>query len=323
MDKEAIALSYFHQSISWYITYIRAGLKWFISPALPIKPYGGKNVIKNNLKYKTKSKEDKQQEMNTIIKTLEDGVIEVFDSEKYKRLLEFYSKFHNYSINNIILILMQRPDARKCASYTIWKSLKMQVRKGEKGIKILCPVPYSYRKKGYADEDENTLISGVRFKIGHVFDISQIEGDMPTLADELTDNPENLKDIIDNLINSSPITITYDYNLKKNDGNGYYDLLNKSIALRAGMSTLQTFKTIIHEIAHSILHNDDKCSNEEAEVQAESIAFVVCSALGLDTIGYSFEYVATWSSGKELRELRGSLSVIEKTSKEILKLLKI
>ena len=97
--------------------------------------------------YKVKSKVEKQQEMNSIIKTLEDGVRNVFDSERYKRYLEFCGKFHHYSFNNIILILMQHPDAQMCASYTTWKSLKMQVRKNEKGIKILCPVPYTYKKK--------------------------------------------------------------------------------------------------------------------------------------------------------------------------------
>lgn len=275
-------------------------------------------MIKNNLKYMTKSKEDKQREMNTIIKTLEDGVRDVFSSEKYKRYLEFCGKFHHYSFNNIMLILIQCPNAQMCASYTTWKSLKMQVRKGEKGIKILCPIPYSYKKKGDADEDENTLLSGVCFKIGHVFDISQVDGDMPSLADELTDNPENLNDIIDKLINSSPVPITYDYSLHKEIGNGYYDLENKSIALRAGMSSLQTLKTLIHEIAHSILHNDINYSDRKAEVEAESIAFVVCSALCLDTSDYSFEYIASWSSGRELKELKASLSVIEEISKEIL-----
>ena len=273
--------------------------------------------------YKVKSKEEKQKEMNSIIKTLEDGVRNVFDSERYKRYLEFCGKFHHYTFNNIILILMQHPDAQMCASYTTWKSLKMQVRKNEKGIKILCPVPYTYKKKDTSDEDEEEkLVSAVGFKIGHVFDVSQVDGTMPTLADELTANPDNLNDIIDKVIASSPVPVDYDYRLTKNDGNGYFNMETKSIALRAGMSSLQTFKTLIHEIAHSIMHNE-KCPDRKAEVEAESVAFVVCSALGLDTSSYSFEYIANWSSGKELKELKTSLSVIEKDSKSILNLVLI
>jgi antirestriction protein ArdC len=276
-------------------------------------------MIKNNLKYMIKSKEDKQQEMNTIIKTLEDGVRDVFSSEKYKRYLEFCGKFHHYSFNNIMLILIQCPNAQMCASYTTWKSLKMKVRKGEKGIKILCPIPYSYKRKDHFDEyAEEEIVNAVGFKIGHVFDISQVDGDMPTLADELTDNPDNLNDIIEKLIASSPVPVTYDKRLTKNNGNGYYDMETKSIALRAGMSSLQTFKTLVHEIAHSIMH-DKKYPDRKAEVEAESVAFVVCSTLGLDTSNYSFEYIASWSSDKELKELKASLSVIERTSRKLLK----
>lgn len=280
-------------------------------------------MIKNNLKYMTKSKEDKQQEMNTIIRTLEDGVIEVFDSKKYKRYLEFCGKFHHYSFNNIILILMQYPNAQMCASYTTWKKLKMQVRKGERGIKILCPIPYYYKKKENTDEsEEEKVISAVGFKIGHVFDISQVDGEVPMLAEELTANPDNLNDLIDKVIASSPVPVIYDNKITKNDGNGYYDMKTKTIALRAGMGSLQTFKTLIHEIAHSIMHNE-KYPDRKAEVEAESVAFVVCSALGLDTSDYSFEYIAAWSSSREIGELRGSLSGIENTSKKILKFLKI
>lgn len=273
----------------------------------------------NMINYKVKSKEEKQQEINLIMKTLEDGVRDVFDSEKYKRYLEFCGKFHHYSFNNIMLILMQYPNAQMCASYTTWKKLKMQVRKGERGIKILCPVPYCYKKKENTNEsEEEKVISAVGFKIGHVFDISQVDGEVPMLADELTANPDNLNDLLDKVIASSPVPVIYDNKISKNDGNGYYDMKTKTIALRAGMGSLQTFKTLIHEIAHSIMHNK-KYSDRKAEVEAESVAFVVCSTLGLDTSSYSFEYVATWSSSKELKELKASLSVIERVSKDILK----
>jgi len=280
-------------------------------------------IATNNKQFNVKSKEDKQEEINLILKSLEDGVRGVFDSEKYKKYLEFCGKFHHYSFNNIMLILIQCPHAQKCASYTTWKSLKMQVRKGEKGIRILCPVPYSYTRKEKSTEEDGEessyfLVSSVKFRIGHVFDISQVDGEIPIMANELTDNPEHLQNMIDNLIAYSPTHVFYDSSLNKGQGNGYYDLETKTIALRAGMSSLQTYKTLIHEIAHSQLHNDDRFSTRDAEVQAESIAYVVCSALGLDTSEYSFEYVASWSEGRELKELRTSLLVIEQASKNIL-----
>ena len=213
---------------------------------------------------------------------------------------------------------MQYPNAQMCASYTTWKKLKMQVRKGERGIKILCPIPYYYKKKENTDEsEEEKVISAVGFKIGHVFDISQVDGEVPMLAEELTANPDNLNDLIDKVIASSPVPVIYDNKITKNDGNGYYDMKTKTIALRAGMGSLQTFKTLIHEIAHSIMHNE-KYPDRKAEVEAESVAFVVCSALGLDTSDYSFEYIAAWSSSKELKELRNSLILIERTSRQIL-----
>jgi antirestriction protein ArdC len=273
-------------------------------------------------KFNLKTKEEKQEEINSIFKSLEDGVRDVFDSEKYKRYLEFCGKFHHYSFNNVILILMQCPHAHRCASYTTWKSLNMHVRKGEKGIKILCPVPYSYIKKDSSDEeDENgstyLLVSGIRFKIGHVFDISQVDGEMPTFANELMDNSEHIHHLIEKLIDSSPISIIYDYSLTKEQGNGYYDLDTNTIALRAGMGSHQTFKTLIHEIAHSILHNDNKCSNREAEVQAESTAYVVFfdkdNNLYVKESGKEKEFVA---SGIEARYvlLKGDSGIIFQNS---------
>lgn len=274
-----------------------------------------------------KTIEEKNQEMKAIIQTLENGVRDVFDSEKYKSFLQMCGKFHQYSFNNVLLILSQCPKAQVCSSYTTWKSMKMPVKKGEKGIKILCPITYSYKKKNSSNDDGNTVedtdtlvVQGVRFKIGHVFDVSQVEGDLLTLTNELTDDTESLKKLVDEFINSSSVKVTFDSSLKKGGANGYYDLNTKSISLREGMSGMQTFKTLIHETAHSILHDNKnvKYSRKEAEVQAESTAFVVCSALGLDTSEYSFGYIASWSSGKDIKELKDSISIIEKASKEIL-----
>lgn len=277
-----------------------------------------------------KTIEQKNQEMKDIIETLENGVKEVFDSDKYKNYLKMCGKFHQYSFNNILLILSQCPKAQVCSSYAKWRSMKMPVKKGEKGIKILCPITYSYKKKNSSNNDGNTeddtlVVQGVRFKIGHVFDVSQVEGELPTLVNELIDDPEYLKTLTDEFISNSAVKVAFDSSLKKGGANGYYDLNTKSISIRDDMSSMQTFKTLIHETAHSILHDNRnvKYSRGEAEVQAESTAFVVCSALGLNTSEYSFGYIASWSSGKDLKELKDSISIIEKTSKEILECINI
>lgn len=269
----------------------------------------------------TKTKEQKSLEMKNILETLENGIMDVFDSEKYKRYLDFCSRFHNYSFNNIILVLSQCPNAKMCASYATWTSLKMPVKKGEKGIKILYPVPFKYEEKTDDEQDEEPKVkTGIRYKVGHVFDISQVDGEMPELVNELELNPEYLESIIHELILNSSVPISYDVSLKKSDSNGYYDPSTDTIALRNGMSSLQTFKTLIHEKAHSIMHNKNRedYSRSECEVQAESTAYVVCASFGLDTHEYSFAYIATWSEGRELKELKNSLSLIEKTSKEII-----
>lgn len=272
------------------------------------------------LKFSIKTKEQKSLEMKNILYTLEKGIKDVFNSDKYKKYLYFCSRFHNYSFNNIILILSQCPNAKKCASYATWTSLKMPVKKGEKGIKILFPVTFKYEEKTDDEEDEEPKVkTGIRYKIGHVFDISQVEGEMPELVNELELNPEYLESIIHELILNSSVPISYDVSLKKSDSNGYYDPSTDTIALRKGMSSLQTFKTLIHEKAHSTMHNKncEDYSRSECEVQAESVAYIVSATIGLDTSEYSFGYIACWSEGKDLRELKNSLALIEKASKEI------
>lgn len=266
-----------------------------------------------------------QARMNEIMKQLEDGVSAVFTSDNYVRLLKMLSQFHNYSVNNCILILMQCPTASRVASYRTWKKLGHPVRRGEKGIKVLVPIPYTCHKEQQAiDEQGNPTtetvdVPGLAFRVGHVFDASQVQGELPTLAHELEDDSEHLQRAVERII-AGDENINYDPNLKKGTANGYYRMDTKQIALRAGMSALQTVKTIVHEKAHSLLHNSAsiKYTREEAEVQAESIAYCVCSAFGLDTSDYSFGYVASWSNGKETKELKSSLAVIEKTARELM-----
>lgn len=267
----------------------------------------------------------RQEKMAEIMEQLEVGVANVFTSENYIQLLRFWSRFHKYSFNNCILILAQRPTASRVASFQTWKKLGYPVNKGEHGIRILVPIPYTYqRKEAKKDVLGNSIeevvdAKGLSFRVGNVFDASQVNGKLPTLVHELQDDPKSLKIAVDQLIGASE-NIQYDPTLVEGNANGYYRLDSSMIFLREGMSSMQTFKTLIHEKAHSMMHHADaeSCSRQTAEVQAESIAFVVTSAFGLDTSDYSFPYIASWSDGRELKELKSSLAVIEKTAKELM-----
>ena len=168
---------------------------------------------------------------------------------------------------------------------------------------------------------EEVEMQGLTFKLGNVFDISQVDGEIPKLNNELKDNPKCLEEAIESLIKTSDVPINYDYTLNSETAYGYYSLSEKAIYLRSDLNSMHMFKTLVHEKAHSMLHNKDqnKYTREEAEVQAESTAFVVCNCLGFDTSEYSFGYIASWSKNKELKELKESLKVIADTSNEILK----
>lgn len=284
--------------------------------------------------YATKIPEQKKIELNATLERLEQGVRNVFTSDKYLEYLRFFAKMHNYSFNNTILILSQLPTASMCASYQTWKSLKCPVKRGQKGLQILVPVPYKQEKlisckdkngqpvrnADGTEQKETLYIDRVSFHIGKVFDISQTDGELPNLSTELTGSQEGFAQALGELMKHSDIPIAYDNDLFGSTTNGYYHLEENRIALRPAISINQCMKTLIHEKAHSLLHRKDGShyTRNEAEVQAESIAFVVSEIIGLDTSDYSFGYVASWSSGKELKELQQSLSLIEKTSREIL-----
>lgn len=269
---------------------------------------------------------NKAQSMQDVLKQLEDGVQAVFTSENYISFLKMMAQFHNYSYNNVILILTQCPTATRCASFQTWKKLGHPVKRGEKGIKVLVPIPYTYEKKQKTvDEDGNAIMEtvdakGLTFRIGHVFDAQQVDGQLPSPCHELTDDSEELQDAVNRIISEND-EISYDVTLQEGGANGYYRVDTKQICLRTGMAASQEFKTLIHEKAHSLLHNSDaeqKFTRSEAEVQAESVAFVVCNAFGVDSgTEYSFPYIATWQ-GKDMNVLRSSLSVIEKTARELI-----
>ena len=282
--------------------------------------------------------------LKEITDRLEQGIMELFDSDRYKEYLRVMSKFHNYSFNNTLLIAMQKPDASLVAGFQSWKNnFKRNVVKGEKGIKILAPSPFKIKQemekidpatqkpiigadgKPVKEEKEITIPA---FKVVSVFDVSQTEGkELPDIAvDMLTGDVERFKDVFAALEKTSPVPIGFE----KIAGNshGYYHLEEKRIAIDEGMSELQTIKTAIHEIAHAKLHDIDPNAPKEEqadrpdrrtrEVQAESVAYAVCQHYGLDTSDYSFGYVAGWSSGRELDELKSSLETIRSTAAEII-----
>ena len=284
------------------------------------------------------------EKLKEITDRLEQGISELFESERYKEYLRVMSKFHNYSFNNTLLIAMQKPDASLVAGFSAWKNqFHRNVIKGQKGIKIIAPSPFKIKQevekkdprtnkpvigkdgKPVTEEKEITIPA---YKVVSVFDVSQTEGrELPDIAvNELTGDVERYKDFFAALEKTSPVPVGFE----KIEGgsHGYYHLEEKRIAIDEGMSQLQTLKTAIHEIAHAKLHDIDLNAPEDKqqprvdrrtrEVDAESVAYTVCQHYGLDTSDYSFGYVAGWSSTKELAELKGSLETIRSAAAEII-----
>lgn len=279
-----------------------------------------------------KTRPEKREEMQIVLQQLEDGVKNVFSSDNYVKFLKMMSNFHNYSVNNCVLILNQFPTATRVASFQTWGKLGCNVKKGSKGIKILVPTPKKFIKEQTTiDDDGNSFTETIEkkvlyFKVGYVFDISQVDGNIPSICEELKDNSELLHSIAEQIILQND-DINYDFELKQDGANGYCCLDTKEIFIRSGMSDLQTIKTILHEKAHQLLHavgSAEKCSREYAEVQAEACAYVVLqylqnnTGIRLDTSSYSFPYIATWSTGKDVKELVNSLEVIKNASQELI-----
>ena len=281
------------------------------------------------------------EKVKEITARLEQGVQAIFDSDRYKEFLTAMSKFHDYSMNNTILIAMQ--GGNLVMGFRQWeKEFDRHVKKGEKGIKIFAPAPYKVKKlvdkidpetrkpmldregKAIKEEKEITVPA---FKVINVFDISQTEGkEFPDLSVKpLLADVEQYEDFFAALEKASPVPIAFEQ--ITNGANGYFSLTDKRIAIKEGVSELQAVKTAIHEIAHAKLHDVDlnappeeqnRVDRHTREVEAESVAYTVCQHFGLDTSDYSFGYVAGWSSGKEMTELKASLETIQATAKELI-----
>jgi antirestriction protein ArdC len=339
------------------------------------------------------------QQVREITDKLEQGIKELFESERFKEYLRTMSKFYHYSFSNTLLIAMQKPEATYVAGYTSWqRNFDRQVMKGEKGIKILAPAPYKAKEerekidpstqKPVLDADGNPVTETVEvmrpaFKVVSVFDISQTDGkELPDIiVDELSGSVENYAAFFEALKQESPVPISFED--IPGGAKGYFSPVENRIAIQEGMSEIQTIKTAIHEIAHAKLHSIDRpepeptwkivmvseggtkrdflsgfASEAEAnaaaehegwrfvdenrfewrleveedtsaaqdmrkdrhtkEVEAESVAYTVCQRYGIETSDYSFGYIAGWSSGKETKELKGSLETIRKTAAEMI-----
>ena len=282
-------------------------------------------------------KQSSRDRLKEITASIEDGIKELFRSETYAQYLQTMSRFHHYSVNNQVLIHMQKPDATLVAGFNKWKNqFGRNVIKGEHGIKIIAPTPFKKKiEQEKLDPDtqlpmldadgkiitEEKTIQIPMYKPVTVFDVSQTEGKpLPQLAHDLSGNVANYDVFMEALRRSSPVPISIE--VMGGGMDGYFDLEHQDIAIRKGMSEVQTVSAVIHEVAHALLHNRTKDTEEKTpelsrsteEVQAESISYAVCAYYGIATGDNSFGYIASWSKDKTLPELRESLEVISKTA---------
>ena len=282
-------------------------------------------------------KQTNKERLKDITDSIERGIQDLFQSDKYAQYLRTMSRFHKYSVNNTMLIYMQKPDATLVAGFNKWRDqFERNVMKGEKGIKIIAPTPFKKKiEEQKLDPDtmlplldadgkvimEEKEIKIPMFKPVTVFDVSQTQGKpLPQLASDLQGNVQNYEVFMEALRRASPVPI--DFKPIRDGSDGFFSLDNQSITIREGMSEVQTVSAVVHEIAHSKLHNNvgdeqQKDRNTE-EVEAESISFADCAYYGIATGENSFGYIAAWSKGKELKELRESLETINKTSSELI-----
>lgn len=284
--------------------------------------------------------------LREITDSIEQGIQNLFESDKYKQYLRTMSRFHRYSVNNTILIAMQRPDATHIAGFSSWRNqFGRHVRKGEKGIQIIAPTPYKKKidavkldpdtKAPVQDQNGNAVMEEIEikipmFRVVSVFDVSQTEGrPLPEILSDLTGDVQQYDTFMEALQRSSPVPVSIEPIGPTTDG--YFSLTEQAINIRAGMSEVQTVCATVHEIAHAKLHNYAIANNQSEqseetpkkdqrtkEVEAESIAYAVCQYYGIETAENSFGYIAGWSKEKELSELRASLETINQTASELI-----
>ena len=291
-------------------------------------------------------KQTNRDRLKEITDSIEQGIQELFQSEKYQQYLRTMSRFHRYSVNNTMLIYLQKPDATLVAGFNKWRDqFGRSVNKGEHGIKIIAPTPYKKKidavkvdpdtKAPVLDQNGNAIMEEIEikipmFRVVSVFDVSQTEGrPLPEIVSDLTGDVQQYDTFMEALYRTSPVPVSIEPITPSTDG--YFSLTEQSITIRAGMSAVQTVCAAVHEIAHAKLHNYGitntqseqfeevpKKDQRTKEVEAESIAYAVCQYYGIETAENSFGYIAGWSKGKELSELRASLETINQTASELI-----
>lgn len=282
---------------------------------------------------------NRKKEMDEIMAKLSDGVTACANSDEFRRLLDTMARFPRYSLNNNLLIMMQKPDATLCQSFTGWREMNRFVKKGEKGIRILAPAPYKKNvEKDVVDAagrpvmdgdgnpvKESTEVKMMAFKPVSTFDISQTDGEpLPTVGvDELVGNIEGYPTLFEAIKAVTPVPVEFED--ITTGAKGYYNKTENRIAINDGMSEVQNVKTLLHEAAHQKLHSvealqmrEGKPSRADKEVEAESVAYVVCQHFGINTSDYSFAYVAGWAEGKDMSQLKESLDTIRKAAGEMI-----
>lgn len=267
------------------------------------------------------------KQIDEITTMLEKGVKTVFTSDNYKRYLDVMSKFYRYSVNNCILIMMQCPDASLVAGYKKWQTdFKRQVKKGARAIRILAPTPHKKTVEvKTADGISEEEVSWMSYRPVPVFDISQTEGEeIAAICKPLESAVKGFQSLYSKLVALSPVPVSFG---DTGAANGYYSDTMKAIVIKPDMSEAMTLKTTIHEVAHAMLHCKDgseaKATRQAKEVQAESVAYIVCNALGIDTSDYSFEYVASWSGEEDSDILVNSMNTIKSTATTLIDTLKV
>ena len=277
-------------------------------------------------KHKRTPKE-RQERLKEIMDKLEAGTKAIFDSQRFKEYLTVMSRFHKYSVNNTILIAMQMPSATYVAGFRAWQEkFGRTVKKGEKALRIVAPCPYKQKlEQQKVDPEGNEVTETVEvdrmsFREVAVFDISQTEGrELPTIANPLEGSVNHYAVFFDALKALSPVPVGFED--IRGGAKGYFSHSENRIAIQEGMSQAQTLKTLVHEIAHAKLHGGEEGRTKDRhtkEVEAEAVAYTVCQHYGLDTSDYSFGYVASWSHGRELSELRSSLETIRGAASDII-----
>lgn len=281
--------------------------------------------------------EARKAELQATMEKLEQGVQDVFKGDNFKDYLKFCAKLPKYSLNNQILIMLQMPEATICQSYNAWKAMDRIVKKGETGLRILAPNPFKKKKMqeklgddGKVLQDDNgepimeqVEVTVMSYRLVSTFDISQTEGkELPTSGvNELMADVVGFKKFF--TVFKKVAGVPVDLEEIKGGIKGYFDPSMNRIAIKSGMSDAQTIKTLVHETAHRMLHSDDVAdaknkSRQLKETEAESVAYVVCQHFGIETSDYSFAYVAGWSQGKDMKDLKKALNTIRETAAEII-----